>query len=140
MTKKDRILSLVPALWAATFDIAMTIVHQPQVYWKGNLTKGNEANPIGALFMENHLAGLFVISALWLVVVAMLGYWLPRRAGKMFLLFCVMVHSVGASTWLLNEYGYWYVIVWVLFNTIMYCLIEDYVNRVKHHHAQPANA
>jgi hypothetical protein len=131
MTKKNRLLLLVPALWTSIFDIAMTIIHQPKEYWNGNLERANEANPIGALFMANHIAGLFVISGLWIIIIALLGYFLPRRISKVFLLFCVIAHSAGASTWLSSRHGFWYLIIFVLFNSILYCVIDNLVHKQK---------
>lgn len=100
MTRKDKLVLLVPALWTSIFDISITVIHQSKEYWNGDLKKANEGNPIGALFMKNHVAGLFIISGLWIIVIVLLGYFLPRPIAKIFLLFCVIAHSFGASTWL----------------------------------------
>lgn len=131
MTKKNKLLSLVPALWASIFDISITVIHQSKEYWNGDLTKANEANPIGAFFMKNHIAGLFVISGFWVIAIGLLGYFLPRQIRKVFLLFCLMAHSFGASTWLSNRHGFWYVITFILFNSILYCALENIVNKKK---------
>jgi hypothetical protein len=129
MSKRNKILLLIPALWASLFDIAMTLIHQPPDYWNGDLTKRNEANPIGAMFMESHVSGLFIISGIWLVTIGLLGYFLPRLLSKGFLLFCLLAHSVGASTWLSGKYGFGYVIAFLLFNTLLYCAIDSFINR-----------
>lgn len=131
MTKKNKLLSLVPALWASIFDISITVIHQSKEYWNGDLTKANEANPIGAFFMKNHIAGLFVISGFWVIAIGLLGYFLPRQIRKVFLLFCLMAHSFGASTWLSSRHGFWYVITFILFNSILYCALENIVNKKK---------
>lgn len=129
MTKIDKLLSIIPALWASLFDIAITAIHQSSEYWSGDLSQANEGNPIGAYFMSKHVAGMFVISGLWLVVIVLLGYFLPRQIRKVFLLFCVIAHSYGASTWLSNRYGFWYMIVFILFNSILYSVVDDFVGR-----------
>jgi hypothetical protein len=72
MKRKDKLFFLVPALWTSLFDVAITIIHQPKEYWNGDLTKANEGNPIGALFMGIHIAGLFIISGFGFLS---LGYW-----------------------------------------------------------------
>ena len=131
MTRKNKLLYLVPALWTSLFDTAITIIHQPQEYWNGDLTKANEGNPIGALFMENHVGGLFIISAFWIFAIGLLGYFLPRQISKVFLLFCVIAHSFGASTWLSSRYGFWYVITFILFNSILYCMVDYLVDKQK---------
>ena len=131
MTRKNKLLYLVPALWTSLFDTAITIIHQPKEYWNGDLTKANEGNPIGALFMKNHVGGLFIISAFWIFAIGLLGYFLPRQISKVFLLFCVIAHSFGASTWLFSRYGFWYVITFILFNSILYCMVDYLVDKQK---------
>lgn len=131
MTKSQKLLLLIPALWVSMFDIIITIIHQPAEYWNGDLSSANEGNPIGALFMENHISGLFVISALWLILIGVLGYFLPRSIGRVFLLFCVIAHSFGASTWLSNRYGFWYVMIFILMNSVLYISIEQRVHKLK---------
>jgi len=131
MTKKEKFILLIPALWTSLFDIAITAFHQSKEYWNGNLRKANEGNPIGALFMENHTAGLFIISGIWIFIIGLLGYFLPRHIGKVFLLFCVIAHSFGASTWLSSKYGFWYVMAFILFNSILYCVIDNLADNQK---------
>jgi hypothetical protein len=137
MTQKNKLLFLIPALWTSLFDIAITITHQPKEYWNGDLTKANEGNPIGALFMENHIAGLFFISGLWIIIIALLGYFLPRQISKVFLLFCLIAHSFGASTWLSSRYGFWYALTFILFNSILYCIVDNLADKEER---QPASA
>jgi hypothetical protein len=131
MTRKNKLLLIVPALWTSVFDITITIIHQSKEYWDGDLTKANEGNPIGALFMKNHVSGLFIISRLWIIVIGLLGYFLPRQPRKIFLLFCVIAHSFGASTWLSSRHGFWYVVTFILFNSILYCVIDSIVDKQK---------
>ncbi len=131
MTRKDRLLLLVPALWTSIFDVTLTVIHQSKEYWDGDLTKANEGSPIGAFFMKNHVSGLFVISGLWIIAIGLLGYFLPRQARKIFLLFCVIAHSFGASTWLSTNYGFWYLITFILFNSILYSVVDNIVHRQK---------
>ena len=131
MTKRERLLVLIPALWASLFDIIITIIYQPKEYWSGNLKAKNEGNPIGALFMESHVAGLFVISFLWLVLIGVLGYYLPRRISRVFLLFVLMAQTYGACTWVNLKLGFWYVMAFILFNAILFYIVDDKVFKVK---------
>jgi hypothetical protein len=125
MNTKNKLLLIIPAFWASMFDISITIVHQSKSYWKGDLNKANEGNPIGSFFMRNHVSGIFVISALWLVLIVAIGYYLPRRLSRFFLLFTLIAHSFGASTWLSSRYGFWYAISFMAFNSILFYVIED---------------
>lgn len=129
MTKNQKLLLLIPALWASIFDIFITSFLQDPEYWKGDLSKGNEGNPIGAWFMSQHVSGLFIISAIWIILIGVLGYYLPAKLRRIFLLFVLIAHSYGASTWLYRFYGFWSLIIFILFNSILYVLIEDYVNK-----------
>jgi len=125
MMKKVKLLLLIPALWTSLFDITITTVHQPKEYWNGNLKKANEGNPIGAIFMENHVYGLFFISIIWILIIGLFGYYLPRKVSRIFLLFCIIAHSFGASSWLSNIYGFWVAMIFILFNSMLYFIIED---------------
>jgi hypothetical protein len=127
VTRRGRLLYLIPALWTSLFDIALTIFHQPPEYWQGNLSVANEGNPVGAFFMASHWSGLFIISVIWIFIIILLGYILPRPLAKIFLLFCVIAHSYGAATWLTNFYGFWFAIVFFLFNSVFYWAIDHVV-------------
>ena len=129
MNKK--LLLLIPALWASLFDIIITIIHQPVEYWNGNLNLANEANPMGDFMMKNHITGIFIISLLWILIIGLLGYYLPRKISRVFLLFVLIVHSWGAATWISWKYGFWFVIIFTLFNAILFYIIEDKVNYKK---------
>ncbi|MCZ8023629.1 MAG: hypothetical protein O9294_17830 [Cytophagales bacterium] len=129
--KSYKLISILPALCASIIDIAITVFHQPKAYWQGNLQFANEGNPIGKLFMQNHIMGLFIISALWLVIIALLGYYLPKFYAKVFLLFCVIAHSFGASTWLSYQYSFWLAMLLIAFNSYIYIVCnKDFKHNV----------
>lgn len=123
--KSLELLSLIPAFWACLFDVTVTIIHQPPEYWKGELDKANEGNPIGGPLMENHISGIFVISGFWLVLIGFLGYYLPNKLSKIFLLFVVIAHSWGASTWISPRYGFWWVMLLIAFNAALFILTDE---------------
>ena len=122
-------LPFVPAYWAALFDIVITITHQSKEYWQGDLTKANEGNPFGAYMMANHVSGIFIVCFVWLVVIGLVGRLLPERYSRMFLLFVLVVHSWGGSSWLSNQYGFWSVIVFILFNSVLYRIVEENIQK-----------
>ncbi len=124
-------VNLTPALLAAIIDIAVTVIHQPKAYWNGDLTKANEANPFGASLMANHVSGIFVISGIWIVIITIMGYYLPIRYSRYFLLFAVIAHSFGASTWISNKYGFWLAMALILLNTITYITATDFLMKQK---------
>ena len=93
------------------------------------MDKANEGNPIGGFLMKNHVSGLFVISFIWLIIIGLVGYYLPRKYSRIFLLFILIIHSYGASSWLSQFYGFWYAIAFMLFNAILFYIIEDFANR-----------
>lgn len=122
-------INLAPALIAAIIDISVTIIHQPKEYWDGNLDKANEGNPIGASLMANHVSGLFLISGIWIILIITLGYYLPSKLSKYFLLFTLIAHSYGASTWISPRYGYWSAMFLILFNTMTYLYAADAISK-----------
>ncbi len=128
-TQPSRWINLAPALIAAIIDISVTIIHQPKEYWDGNLDKANEGNPIGATLMANHVSGLFLISGIWVILIIILGYYLPNKLSKYFLLFTLIAHSYGASTWISPRYGYWSAMVLILFNTTTYLFANDLIKQ-----------
>lgn len=131
MTNKTKLFPLIPVLWASVFDIFITTVYQPKEYWQGNLSIANEGNPIGALFMKHHVSGLFVISGIWLILIVLLGYHLPRKFSRVFLLFALIAHSFGASTWLSMHWGFASTMFFILFNSILYLAVDEYVRKIE---------
>ena len=131
MRRKQKLTSLIPAIWASFFDITITIVHQSKEYWNGDLTQGNEGNPIGDFMMKNHVYGIFLISIFWLILIAFLGYKLPRKYSRIFLLFVLIAYSYGASSWLTMKYGFWFSIIFILLNSILFYKIDDITSKKK---------
>ena len=131
MNKKEKLLALIPALWAALFDTIITITGQSAEYWNGNLDMANEGNPIGNFMMRNHVSGIFIVCGLWLILIGILGYYLPRKVSRVFLLFVLMAHSWGASTWISMKFGFWPIIIFILFNSILFYAIDDIIDKRK---------
>jgi hypothetical protein len=127
LSRNQKLILLIPPLWASLFDIVVTIVHQPQEYWSGKLTAANEGNPIGKFMMTNHVSGIFIISIFWLALIAVLGYYLSRMLSRIFLVFVLIVHCWAASTWISPRYGFWSVIVLMAFNSILFCWMDALV-------------
>lgn len=127
---KDKILNsklilLLPAYWACLFDEIITIINQSDEYWKGDLGKANEANPIGAFMMANHTYGIFIICGLWLILIGIIGFTLSDRKLKIFALFVLIAHSFGASSWLSYYYSFWFSILFIFINSVMFIECEN---------------
>ena len=129
MNRKEKLLALIPALWASLFDAVITIVHQPKDYWNGNLNAANEANDIGNYMMKQHVSGLFIVCGIWLILIGILGFYIPKKYSRIFLLFVLIAHSFGASSWLFDNYGFWTAILFIGFNAILFYKIEDLINK-----------
>lgn len=121
----QRFIMLIPALWAALFDITITIVYQPESYWSGNLQDANEANPIGALFMKNHVSGFFIISVLWIGIIVLAGKYLPKKWLTFFSLFVLICHTWGGSSWIMNILGFWLVLIYICINSYLFLYCQN---------------
>jgi hypothetical protein len=121
----SRILSTIPAICASLLDIGLTIYGQPAKYWEGELNLANERNPIGAFFMANHVSGLFLISGIWILMIVILGYYLPRKSSKIFLLFVLIAHSWAAASWIPKKYMFVGALSLFLFNSILYIRMDE---------------
>lgn len=117
-------IMLIPAFWAAIFDMTITVIYQPREYWNGNLNIANEANPIGAFAMKHHISGFFIICLLWLLLIFFIGSKLKGKNLFTFTLFVVMCHTWGGSSWIMNQFGFIFVMIYIFLNSILfnYCL------------------
>ena len=132
MRKREKLLALIPALWASLFDAIITIKGQREEYWDGNLNMANEGNPIGNFMMKHHVSGIFVVCGLWFILIGILGYYLPKKIARVFLLFVLMAHSWGASSWIFMEYGFWFVMIFIVFNSILFYIIDNEIKKSNH--------
>lgn len=125
----SKLILLVPAFWACIFDEMITIINQSDAYWKGDLSKANEGNPIGAFMMANHTWGLFILCVLWLLLIGIIGYYLSNKKLRIFSLFVLIAHSYGASTWLSEYYNFWFAISFIFINAVFFIEIETIYER-----------
>jgi hypothetical protein len=125
MKKSAKPLLIIPALWASCFDIVITILHQSEKYWQGNLSLANEGNPFGNFFMNWHQSGIFIISAFWLLLIVLLGYKLPQHLSRFFLLFVLIAHSFGGGNWLYQHYGFFSAIILFVVNAFLWELFNS---------------
>ncbi|QXP61536.1 hypothetical protein [Olleya sp. HaHaR_3_96] len=79
--------------------------------------------------MNQHVSGIFILCGLWLIIIGLLGYYSPKKYSRVFLLFVLIAHSFGASSWLSMLYGFWTAIIYILFNAILFYKIEDLVTQ-----------
>jgi hypothetical protein len=125
MVMKSKLRNLIPAYIASIIDISITIAHQSPEYWQGDLTQANEGNPIGGSLMAMDVSGIFIVSGVWLLLIGPLGYYLPRKISKVFLLFVLVAHSYGASTWISPRYGFWAAMLLILINSAIYVIVDE---------------
>lgn len=116
----SKMILLIPVYWACLFDEIITIAFQSKAYWKGDLSKANEGNPIGAFFMSQHIYGLFILCALWLLIIGVAASKLSGRKLKIFALFILIAHSFGASSWISNHFGFWYALIFIFINAVLF--------------------
>ena len=130
--KKEKILHklvmLLPAFWAALFDMTITVVYQPNEYWNGNLNVANEANPIGAFAMKHHVLGFFIVCLFWLFIIGIVGSFLNKKNLPLFTLFVLICHTWGGSSWIMNHFGFELVMIYIFLNSLFFIKIQKYYN------------
>ena len=121
---KNRLILISPAFFAALLDILITIYFQPKEYWNGNLKLHNEANPIGSYAMNESIYGLFIIAALWLIIILIIGIKKKKNWISPISLFILICHTLGGCSWIMINFGFQYQFILIGFNTFMFLLIN----------------
>jgi hypothetical protein len=89
-------------------DTALTLWGQAPEYWAGDYTRCREGNPVLRWCLEQHPAAALAESAAWVVLFGAAVLVLPWRAAKVLALAVALGHVVGASSWLEDRLGtYW---------------------------------
>jgi len=125
-SRKINLLMIIPTFAVALFDMAITITHQPNQYWEGNLLATREGNPVAVAFMNEHVSGFFVLSAIWLSIIFLLGYFLPRKVSHFFLFVIFVLHCSAGSTWVHALGGFWLLVVF----TVIACSVWWFFDRL----------
>ena len=131
MNKKQKLLAIVPALWAIFFEAVITIVHQSEEYWNGILNMAYDGYSIGSLLEKKYVPETFISCVLTMIIIGVLGYYLPRKVSRVLLLFMIIDCSWVALGWISKYYGFWFVILFILFNSVLFYFIEDKISNVK---------
>lgn len=119
---KNRLIIILPAFFAALLDILITIYFQPKEYWNGSLKYHNEANPIGSFAMSESIYGLFIISAIWLIIILILGIFIPYKWISYVSLFILISHTLGGCSWIMINFGFQYQFILIGINTFLFIL------------------
>ena len=79
--------------------------------------------------MTNHISGLFIISGIEVILIILLGYYLPNKISRYLLLFVLIAHSCAATTWIAKRHGFWAIMALALFNTLTYLIANDVIRK-----------
>jgi hypothetical protein len=127
--KKGKVVNIllifIPFFWACFVDLILTTINQPTEYWYGNLQMVSEGNPLVEFLMKNSISGIFIFVSFWIPIIVIIGYYLPSKFLRVLVLFVVILHTYGASSWLAECCGFWTLITFVLLNSFMFILFED---------------
>lgn len=122
---------LIPAFWACLIDFLLTVINQYTEYWNGDLQMALERNPVVEYMMKIHTSGIFIFEALWLALIVTIGYFLPPKSVRILSLFVLIAHTLGASSWLIALFGFWSEIIFILFNSILFIVIDTiYISKI----------
>lgn len=106
---RPKLLLCVPPVALALLDGGLTLALQPAEYWK-NAATVNEASPLWAVFLSHSPLAYAAAATVYLAIVCALIRFLSKRAAFVVSLTVSLWHIVGASTWILGNYGpagYW---------------------------------
>lgn len=84
----------------ASVDVGLTLSGQPARYWQGEGNVVHEANPLGRLLLQVHplALGLSVVVETALAGILLLAW--PTRRSSRFVLVLILLHALGAASWL----------------------------------------
>ncbi|MGL1891634.1 MAG: hypothetical protein OCD02_08405 [Spirochaetaceae bacterium] len=127
MLKKNayKLYIFIPAFIACCIDLIVTTINQPTDYWIRALDKVNEINPVLNFAMRHHILGIFLVTFIWLLIIAFLTLISPEKLSKLICLTIVLGNSWGASTWISRRYGYYYAILLFILNASLYLLFDE---------------
>lgn len=75
--------------------------------------------------MQNHVTGIFIVTFLWLVFIFFLTLYTPVKVGRIICLAIVLGNSWGAGTWISRYYGFWFVMLLVVVNSILFITFDE---------------
>lgn len=92
---------------ALLLDNALTLGSQPPEYWAGNYTAAAEFSPHFYLLLKWHPLAFQTWVVLWIILLNVLIFRLPRDWAWCASLLVTLAHSIGASSWLVYHCGNW---------------------------------
>jgi|GEM_PF-4079466 len=104
--------TLLPAI----IDITVTSLGQPPDYWT-NTSLYKEGNPLVAVLLQNGFYSFLAGASIYLILLALLLWKLPRKISLWIGVFAYSAHIFGSSTWVwtmldlanLSYINYWIV-------------------------------
>ncbi len=101
----DRLWTCHAPLPPKILDMSLTQAGQSAVYWQDEYGHVNEDNPVMRWCLTQHSGAFVAASFAAIAFYATLLDWLPPKLGKAAAWFVVLVHSLGAATWLMAGPG-----------------------------------
>ena len=92
------------AVLMCLLDAGLTLAGQSDAYWAGDRLAFREANPVAAWLLRTHPAAFAVGAVLLALGYVVLVEWLPLRLARPAASLTLLLHALGASTWLIR-YG-----------------------------------
>ncbi len=127
---KHKLLIFIPAFIACIIDLIVTVINQPTNYWLNNLKSVNEANPLLNYFMKHSILGIFVVTFIWLILIAFTVLFTPINISKLICLSIIIGNSWGASTWIIKYYGFNFVIALFIINAGLFIFFDEQMRKV----------
>lgn len=111
-------VKLFPVILVMFIDLTLTLCLQPSEYWD-DYSLYREGSPLGRILLKAGPEYFVISSILYMIFCPVVITKLPKRLGKMVIIFLIIAHSWGASSWVgdlvndvfLVELELWYVAV-----------------------------
>ena len=97
---KDKLWLCLPAIVAGILDLIVTLLGQPDKYWRGSYNMVSEANPIGHWFLRMHPLSFVCYDFAELAIICIMIIVLPAIISKSLSVFYTIGSAKAFYNWM----------------------------------------
>jgi magnesium-transporting ATPase (P-type) len=126
----SKLIILIPTIIVCIVDLIITTIYQYPEYWNNDLSVANEGNPVLYFAMSNHVAGLFIATFLWLLLISCICFFVPKIVTKFIALAVLIGNTWGISSWISGDYKFWLIMLLIIVNSLMFIIFDTLQDRI----------